>query len=548
MNDVAIRRLQRALSSAPSDVGATASRLPVVATPWAGCTLSLDVDGTIVWAAPATREVLGWSPEDLAGSHISLLTPRLGGDLDEAHLAVLLADEDAATLIDVGVKRDGRTFKASISLEAERSAAGEVTGVKALVRDVTAVVSARRLRELAGRTRDAVVVADPDLSVQYATRAVAEMLGWSPEDVPAAPGSLLIHPADRAAVTEAVARLLADPDRTERLVVRLRDKQDRWLWVEGTITNCLADPDVRGLVANLRDVTDQVRTQDALRLSGALHQAMVETADEGIVVAGQDGTTRYANPAMARLLGIPAERLYGSDPVALLVPGASEGGWRQEVGYLHPDGSERVLQVTRSPLSKEAADGLGSLVMVADVTEVRRSERALRHRALYDPLTGLPNRYLVLDRLEMAAARQARSGGSTAVLFLDLDRFKPVNDTHGHQGGDELLRQLASRLAGAVRATDTVGRHGGDEFVIICEDIDEAAALSVASRVQSALRPAFRLPAGSVEVGASIGVALSPPYDVDDLIRSADVAMYEAKQQGGCCSVVASGDGPAQSR
>ena len=547
MNDVAIRRLQRALTSTCPDGGPSASRLPTVATPWAGCTLSLDVDGTILWAGPSTREVLGWSPEDLAGSHISLLTPRLGGDLDEAHLSVLLADEDVATLIDVGVKRDGRSFKASISLEAERSAAGEVTGVTALVRDVTAVLSARRARDLARRTRDAVVVTDAEFSIQYATRAASEMLGYAPEDVLTGPGSHLIHPADQDAVKEALGRLLADPDRIERLVARLRDKQDRWLWVEGTVTNSLADPEVGGLVANLRDVTDQVRTQDALRLSGALHQAMVETADEGIVVAGQDGTTRYANPAMARLLGIPAERLYGSDPVALLVPGAPDGGWRQEVAYAHPDGCDRILQVTRSPLGREVADGLGSLVMVADVTERRRSERALRRRALYEPLTGLPNRYLVLDRLEMAAARQARSGGSTAVLFLDLDRFKPVNDTHGHQAGDELLRQVAARLTGAVRATDTVGRHGGDEFVIICEDIDEGAAVSVAARIHAALRPPFELTTGSVEVGGSIGVALSPPYDVDDLVRQADVAMYHAKAQGGGRSAVAHPDG-AQSR
>jgi diguanylate cyclase (GGDEF)-like protein/PAS domain S-box-containing protein len=549
MNDVAIRRLQRALSSGWSDGPPVRRIASAVTGPRTGCTLSLDVDGTIVWAGPATREVLGWSPEDLAGSHVSVLTPRLVGDLDEAHLDLLLGADDAATLIDVGVKRDGRTFKASISLEAERSAAGEVTGLTAVVRDVTADLSARRSWHLARRTQEAVVIIDADLTIQYATPAVAEMLGYEPEDPGARRGARLIHPADHPAVTEAVDRLLADPGRVERLVARLRGRHERWLWVEATLSNGLADPDVRGLVGNLRDITDQVRTQDALLLSGALHQAMVETAAEGIVVAGEDGTTRYANPAMASLLGIPAEQLYGADPLALLEPGGPEraagtpsqsagGVWREEVVYAHPEGFDRILAVTRSPLSRDEAAGLGSLLMVADVTESRRSERALRRRALYDPLTGLPNRYLVRDRLEMAAARQARSdGGGTAVLFLDLDGFKPINDTHGHDAGDELLREVAGRLSGAVRATDTVGRHGGDEFVIICEEIDETDATSVARRVHAALRRPFQLRCGPVEIGASIGMALSPPYAVSDLVQQADVAMYRAKRDSGGLAV-----------
>jgi diguanylate cyclase (GGDEF)-like protein/PAS domain S-box-containing protein len=547
VNDLAIRRLQRALSSSWPD-GAPASTIRSTAPGATGCTLSLDLDGTIGWACPATRDVLGWSPEDLAGSHVSVLSPRLGGDLDDAHLAVLLADGDAATLIDVGVKRDGRTFKASISLAAERSVAGGITGVTAVVRDVTAVLSARRSRHLAPRA-DVSLVLDADLTILDAAPAVAEMLGYRPEDIVARSGSQLIHPADHPAVTAAVDRLLADPDGVERWVARLRDGRDRWLWVEGTVSNCLTDPEVGGLVAELRDVTDEVRAQDARRLSGALHQAMVETAEEGIVVAGEDGTARYANAAMARVLGIPVERLYGADPLALLGPGAAErpagapsradGVWRHEVVYAHPDGDDRILAVTRSPLGRGDGAGLGSLLMVADVTESRRSERALRRRALYDPLTSLPNRYLVRDRLEMAAARQARADGEgLAVLFVDLDRFKPINDTHGHEAGDELLRQVAGRLSAAVRATDTVGRYGGDEFVIICEDIDESAATSVAARVHAALRRPFQLLCGSVGIGASIGIALSPPYAADELIRQADVAMYRAKRDGGSGSAV----------
>jgi diguanylate cyclase (GGDEF)-like protein/PAS domain S-box-containing protein len=391
---------------------------------------------------------------------------------------------------------------------------------------------------------DAVVVADADLRIRCATPAVAELLGYDQPALLARGVSRLVHPADEPRLREAVERLLDEPGQDERLVTRLRDSQDRWVWVEGTVTNCLGDPEISGLVATLRDVTARVRSNDAVRLSGALHQAMVETSQEGIVVADEDGSTRYANPAMARLLGIPVERLYGVDPLALLGDGAAEsaaaagscgGTWRHEVAYEHPEGSDRILSITRRPLGREPGQ-LGSLVMVTDVTESRHSERALRRRALYDPLTGLPNRYLVHDRLETAAARHGLVDGGTAVLFLDLDRFKPVNDAHGHDAGDELLRQVADRLRSAVRATDTVGRLGGDEFVLVCEDIDESGVTSVADRIHAALRPPFRLGCAEVEIGVSIGAALSPPFAVGELVEQADAAMYRTKRDGGGCT------------
>lgn len=441
MNDVAIDRLQRVLGHEwPGPAPDPTPGRAALAAPWTDCPLSLNVRGTIVWAGPATREVLGWSPEDLAGSHFSVLTSRLGRDFLEAHLALVLAGGDVASLVDVGVKRDGRTFKAAITLEALRTGRGDVTGATVVLRDVTAAHRQRRAHDLAA----------------------------------------------------------------------------------------------------------QARSRDALRLSGALHRAMVETAEEGIAVVAADGTTRYANAALAGVLGIPLEQVYATATATLLrtAPDGTPTPRRHEVVHAHPDGTDRVLEVTRSPLDLGEGAGSGELLVVADVTETRREERALRRRALYDPLTGLPNRYLFRDRLEMAAARQARTeGDGTAVLFLDLDRFKPVNDTHGHDVGDELLQGVATRLAGAVRATDTVARHGGDEFVIICEDIDETAVRSVAARIQAAFGAPIRLGAGDVPVSISVGVALSPPYAIDELVRQADAAMYHAKEQGGGRSAVAHRDG-----
>ncbi|NYD42858.1 PAS domain S-box protein [Nocardioides panaciterrulae] len=635
------------------------------------CIVSVDARGTILWASPATLGLLGWRPEDLAGSELAVLTPRQGGDVHAAYLDRLLAGERVDPFLDTVVRRDGSTFKASVTLGPVHDAAGAITGVTVILRDVTAhlleqreltqalevsrahfeqvatpqaildlrghltsvnpawcelfghpeehftdrdllslvhpmdlhqaaerldalgwgsldsityqgvfcdadgrslslLLDATALREADGSAyavavsaRDlalvdearraaavraslyealgrrpwaAALVIDTELRITSVTPAVTAMLGYAPtEAVRVAAWEGVVHPADSATVTETLERVRAEPWRTERFVLRARHRDGRWLWVEETVTNCLEDPDIRGLVANLRDITEQVRTEEALRLSEALHRALLETAQDGILAVARDGRTTFANARVAQILGRPLAEMYGVEADHLLgLPAWEDTAGRFELRYRHPDGHERTLEVARNPLMGADPEPLGSLVTVADVTEARLVERTLRRQALHDPLTGLPNRYLFLDRLETAAARHLRTfGRGTAVLYLDLDHFKPVNDGHGHQVGDEVLQEVARRVAGAVRATDTVGRLGGDEFAIICEDTDEGAAVLVAAKVLGELRRPFSSDGEEHQLGVSIGVALAPPYHVEELVRRADAAMYRAKQLGG---------------
>ena len=186
-----------------------------------------------------------------------------------------------------------------------------------------------------------------------------------------------------------------------------------------------------------------------------------------------------------------------------------------------------------------ASDDVNFLQSVANVLaaaiERRTSEAEIRHQALHDPLTGLPNRALFRDRLQHALARARRTDTTLAVLFLDVDNFKVVNDSLGHEAGDELLTALAPRLAEAVRAGDTVARFGGDEFVFLCEDVaDEEEALEIAERVKQSFGHPLQIAGGEHFVTASIGVALpSGGYDApDSLLRDADAAMYQAKERG----------------
>lgn len=163
--------------------------------------------------------------------------------------------------------------------------------------------------------------------------------------------------------------------------------------------------------------------------------------------------------------------------------------------------------------------------------ERKRAELRLAHMALHDPLTGLPNRVLLADRLEHALAR--RSGGTVTLLFLDLDGFKAVNDAHGHAAGDELLVTVADRLRELVRAADTIARFGGDEFTVLCEDVnDTAGALVLARRLTARLGEPYELSAATVEISAAIGIAMAHEDDPTQLLQRADAAMYQAKRAG----------------
>jgi len=191
---------------------------------------------------------------------------------------------------------------------------------------------------------------------------------------------------------------------------------------------------------------------------------------------------------------------------------------------------------SKLPLQDESGDVIGLLGMTREISETGETELALQHLATHDALTDLPNRFLMADRLSQLLARAKRSSTAFAVLFMDIDRFKDVNDSRGHEFGDLLLRAVAKRLTSTVRQSDTVARIGGDEFVIILENLHKIAeADEVALKVQRALARPFTLERQRLKVTASIGISFYPENgeDTDTLLRAADYAMYLAKRRGG---------------
>ena len=296
-------------------------------------------------------------------------------------------------------------------------------------------------------------------------------------------------------------------------------------------------------------VAAKQQAEAALRASEARFRAIFDEAAIGIGIGDVHGRILATNRALQALLGYSEEefcRLVVTDfshpedariDWALyqeLVAGQREY-FQIEKRYSHKDG--RVIWTHLTVSLVRAADGQPQfqIAMLEDITERKHLEAQLARQAFYDSLTGLPNRALFLDRLDHALAREARQGSPLAVLFLDLDGFKLVNDSLGHEAGDQLLMAVAERLRTCVRGGDTVARLGGDEFTILLEQVpDVGEAIAVAERVITALEPPCVIDEQEVVISTSIGIVLTgaDPVRRADVLRDADVTMYRAKAAG----------------
>ena len=289
--------------------------------------------------------------------------------------------------------------------------------------------------------------------------------------------------------------------------------------------------------------------------------AITSSLGEGVLALDERGVVTFANPAAEELLGWERGELVGQqiahavDPEGLVgeqwvhLPSLRSGETvrRDEQVVTRRDGTPLDVALTASPVTREE-QVVGAVVVLRDVRERKALQQQLVHQAFHDPLTGLPNRALFLDRLEHARARSTREGVTQAVLFVDVDRFKLVNDSLGHRMGDQVLRTVAARLVGVLRPSDTVARFGGDEFTVLLEQVSSAAEAGlIAERVLRELR--VPIPAGGrdVVVTASIGIAVAEPGNAPgDLLAAADIAMYQAKGGGKNRYVIASPDADEQ--
>ncbi|HVS63959.1 MAG TPA: EAL domain-containing protein [Thermoanaerobaculia bacterium] len=324
----------------------------------------------------------------------------------------------------------------------------------------------------------------------------------------------------------------------------------------GRVFHCHIEPlrdsggDIVGVIGVGRDITERKQAEDETRRALSLLSATIESTADGLLVVDLKGRIQSFNRKFAHMWRIPEHVLDTGDDEAALAFVADQlidpDGFLATVTELYGERQEdeirdvlefqdgRVFERYSQPQRIDDRV-VGRVWSFRDVTARRRAEQRITHQAYHDALTALPNRLLVVERLEAALESARRSGVSVAVLFLDLDNFKLVNDTLGHRVGDELLQAVADRLSTCVRETDTIGRLGGDEFTIVLGRVqDESDAARVASKVLELISEPFVLTNTRIDVTTSIGVSLFPSNgaDVETLLRCADTAMYRAKELG----------------
>jgi diguanylate cyclase (GGDEF)-like protein/PAS domain S-box-containing protein len=361
-----------------------------------------------------------------------------------------------------------------------------------------------------------------------------------------------VHAEDRERVAQTVQSALqtGEPFSFEERILR-PDGEIRYLRSEGRVL-LTSSGEIEGLIGACHDITDwrlaelgmefaQRRFEMAFR-----HAPIAKT-----LVEFRDGHAHLVdvNPAFCTLLGRTREELLSLDIEDVTHPddrqastnllenflSPEQPSGQLQKRYVRPNGDVVWAQLHATLVTDTVGEPTYAVTQIVDITARKEAEEQLAHQALHDVLTGLPNRALIVDRLTQGLGRATRQDTAVAALFLDLDNFKLINDSLGHVVGDELLRAVAARLDAILRPSDTIGRFGGDEFVVVCEDLISAHdAVAIARRIAEAFASPFAFAGREQHVTASIGVALAADHHAtaESLIRDADVAMYRAKETG----------------
>ena len=553
----------------------------------------LDEAGTIVFATEAIETLTGYAVDELLGRRDAgvLVQPediaRIHADRDGR-----LPDNEGGDLrADMRVHhRDGtlRWCQVSVTNLLDDPV---IEGIVVNVHDITErreaeanVASAEaRFRTLVQHAADGIIVLGVDAQCQYVSPSYERLTGHRAELLVGSSVNQYVHPDDRARIGTAWARMLEHPEEPTRAVVRVWHADERWHWQESMISNRLDDPTINGIILNVRDVTERKALDDLLaeesrilemiawgeRLEAVLDRVAALTA---VCTEAKYCLIRLLDGADLRIVaapGFPAEWFDDVATVAMDAPLSSGRAAKEReevfIAYVGADaapvpeistqlGIAATWAVPIELPNREAVAGTLTLLfdsaeidrdrhrallervvsLAAVAIEQARAREDLEYRAYHDELTGLPNRALLNDRLTHALHRSQRNEAAVAVLFLDLDRFKLVNDSLGHDAGDRLLTQVAQRMVDGLRGSDTVARLGGDEFVVVVEDVkDDLEVHAAVQRVAAILDQPFEVDSETLFVSASIGVSVARDQaEAADLLREADDAMYRAKQRG----------------
>lgn len=433
----------------------------------------------------------------------------------------------------------------------EKNELGQVIGFTGTALDITKRKSAEDQLQILSlavqQSPNSIVITDIDANIQFVNKAFTKVTGYSLKEV-LGQNPRLLHSGNtpRSTFDELWATLLRGEVWQGELFNRCKDGTE---YVELAIISPVRQPngDITHYLAIKEDITEKKRAETELRIAAAAFESQ-----ESILVTDANNLILRVNKAFTDMTGYSAEEVIGKNP-SILKSGQQDkvfydsmwqaihdtGFWQGEIWNCRKDGSHYLGWMTITVVKNEKSEITHHVATLTDMTERKLAEEKIRQLAFYDPLTELPNRRKLLERLEFAIVNAQHKHTLLAVLMLDLDHFKMVNDHLGHLAGDELLQQVAKRITHNLRNTDTVARLGGDEFVVLLEDIghEENAARVSGNIIRSLTEVFILLKHHAVNISTSIGISLYPPHGnhAAELLDHADKALYQAKNQGRAC-------------
>ncbi len=507
-----------------------------------------DTEGRHLYVSPVVEKVFGLPGEHFLGRTVHEIASPQSQEIARTLLDGILkaAREGSPNVMEVTWPLPKGVRDYEVRHIPEKDEAGKVISVLGIARDVTA---RRRVEEALRKTTEELdrffsIVLDPlciattDGYFMRLNPAWEQVLGHSRAELMQAPFLRFVHPEDLAATTVAM-EALGKQKEVVGFVNRYRCKDGTYKWIEWNIT-----PAGERFYAAARDITERIRLTENLRqLSAAVEQSPVP-----VLITDVEGTIQYVNPAFCLTSRYPADEVVGRKPSILkddamtaedyaelwntLKAGHS---WRGIFHNMTKDGSRHWEEAVITPIRDEKGNITQFVGIQQDITDRKKEEERAEFLAHHDALTGLPNRLLGKDRMERAIAFADRYECKAALMFLDLDGFKQINDALGHAVGDELLNRVAARLQLRMRRSDTIVRHGGDEFLIVLSEIQDPEAINtVALATLEQMTAPFVISGHELSITASVGVAVYPEdgQSWDDLFEKADLAMYSAKQAG----------------
>jgi diguanylate cyclase (GGDEF)-like protein/PAS domain S-box-containing protein len=546
---------------------ATACRLSLIVESSVDAIMGTDLQGRITsWNSGAER-LYGYTLEEAVGMDVARLVPR-GVAANFSDVLARWQEGERVELPDFPARcKDGHVVSVNATVSPLRDVEGNVIGSASIARDVTerkaleqaAEEDRRRLEEAQEVAQLGSFELSPGGTLLW-SQAYRRLIGVS-DDEPASVELFLsrVHPDEREAAAKGVAEAWdrgdGDYSATHRILgpssqsdpsspsspsgdVRLLQLRTRGITDE--------EGNLLKVIGTALDVTELHRIEAARRDAEERFRLGFERGAVGTAMMDLDGVITSVNPAMCEFLSRTADQIIGGEASSFVHPDDVDSRPIRgrlderrdrtpfERRFIRSDGTAVWGLVNLSLVRHDDGTPAYLYCQVQDISERKTAEQALEHMALHDPLTGLPNRLLLQDRLEVAMLRASGYRRRIAVVFGDIDRFKLVNDTLGHSAGDQLLIELAKRLEVARQAADTVGRVGGDEFVLMCEDVGELEnAEAIGRRMSSAFDQPFRVGDKTLYVTVSCGVVLPGPGDTPATIfRDGDAAMYRAKELG----------------